>query len=167
MTPADLNGTRLRSPGVPRLRSRAGFSILELAVVLVVVGIVTAISTGRITAMRAQQQVLRSAGVIQNQMEKAFAIAGRNRAPIHILWNATTLELTVTDRADTAKYGVTSLMKDFGLKTGEVTATRTSTEVYPNGFANDTLSLTITTSRGGNTYTKRVRMSRAGLVKVI
>jgi hypothetical protein len=39
--------------------------------------------------------------------------------------------------------------------------------VFPNGFASDTLSITISVARGGTTYTKRVRMSRAGLVKVI
>jgi hypothetical protein len=41
-------------------------------VTLIIIGIVTAISTGRITAMRAQQQVTRSAGLIQTQLEKAF-----------------------------------------------------------------------------------------------
>jgi prepilin-type N-terminal cleavage/methylation domain-containing protein len=167
MTLADFTQLRPGLSSVPRLRSRRGFSILELTVVLILVGIVTAISTGRISAMRAQQQVTRSASVIQTEMEKAFAIAGRNRAPIHILWNPTTMVLSVTNRAETLEYGRTSLRQNFGLKPGDVTVTRDSTEVYPNGFANDTLSITITTKHGSTTYTKRIRMSRAGLVKVI
>ena len=167
MTFADSSRARSGPAGVQRLRSRRGFSLLELVVVLVLIGIVTGISTGRISAMRAQQQVTRASSVIRTRMETAFALAGRNRAPVHIVWNSTTMQLTITDRTEATVYGSTALSSDFGLKAGEVTVTRATTEVYPNGFANDTLSITITTLRGGNTYTKRIRMSRAGLVKVI
>jgi prepilin-type N-terminal cleavage/methylation domain-containing protein len=149
-----------------RLRARRGFSILELAVVLVLVGIVTGISTGRITAMRAQQQVTRSASLIQTQLEKAFAIAGRNRAPMRIVWNSTSLTLSVTDRAGSITYGYAALKNDFGMKSGEVTVSQTPTEVYPNGFANSDLTITIQTSRGGTTYKKIIYMTRSGLVKI-
>jgi len=168
MISADSARIRSGSSGVPGLRSRPGFSLTELIITCILIGVVSAISAGRITSMRAQQEVTRSAGLIQTQMEKAFAIAGRNRAPIHILWNPTTMTLTVTNRAETVTYGAPARLKDdYGLKSGEVTASQNSVEVYPNGFAHDTLSISISTSRGGTTYAKRVRMSRAGLVKVI
>lgn len=140
--------------------------MVELMVTLALIGVVATISGGRVSAMRSQQQVSRSASLIQTQMEKAFALAGRNRAPVHIVWNSTKMNLSVTDRTEVTVYGSANL-GDFGLKSGEVTVTRATTEVYPNGFAQDTLSITITALRGGNTYAKRVRMSRAGLVKVI
>lgn len=164
------NSARVRSGlgSVPGLRSRPGFSLTELIITCILIGIISAISTGRITSMRAQQQVTRSAGQIQTQMEKAFAVAGRNRAPIHIVYDSVKMILRVTNRAETVTFGVpVRLASDFGLKGSEVTVSQKSVEVYPNGFAHDTLSVTITTSRGGSTYSKRVRMSRAGLVKVI
>ena len=149
-------------------RARRGFSMIELVVVCVLAGIVGVISTGRISAMRAEQRVVRAASVIQTQMEQAFALAGRNHVPMHIVWNSTTMLLRVMDRSEATTYGTTNLTNaGFGLRSGEVTVSRNSTEVYPNGFANDTLSITISTQRGGTTYSKRVRMSRAGLVKVI
>jgi hypothetical protein len=39
--------------------------------------------------------------------------------------------------------------------------------VFPNGFASDTFSITISKTFNGVTTTRRVRMSRAGLVKVL
>src|SRR3954469_2235283 len=137
-----------RTSRVSRLRSRRGFSILELVVTLVLVGIVAMISGGRITAMRDQQRVTRAASVIQVQLEKSFAIAGRNRQPVEISWNATTLTLSVTNRGGTITYGSAYLgNSNYGLKTGEVTSTATNVEVYPNGLSSGTISITINTVR--------------------
>src|SRR5438876_11423455 len=105
MTSADLARVRSGRSRVPRLRSRPGFSLTELIITGILIGIVTAVSTGRITSMRAQQQVTRSAGSIQVQLEKAFAIAGRNRAPIHIVWNSTSMVLSITSRDGATTYG--------------------------------------------------------------
>src|SRR5438309_8732263 len=105
MTPADFARVRPGPSRVPRLRSRPGFSLTELIITCILIGIVTAISTGRITSMRAQQQVTRSAGLIQVQMEKAFAIAGRNRAPMRIVFDSTTLIFSVTNRAQAVGHG--------------------------------------------------------------
>lgn len=171
MTSADFTPVRPGLSRVPRLRARPGFSLTELIITCILIGIVTAISTGRITSMRAQQQVAGSSSLIQTQLEKAFAIAGRNRAPMHIVWNSTTMVLSVMNRAETVTYGFARLKDDYGLKSGEVTVTKNPTtvsaiEVYPNGFANCAITIAITAVRGGTTYTKSVYMTRSGLVKV-
>jgi prepilin-type N-terminal cleavage/methylation domain-containing protein len=167
MTAPDFSRRRPgRSSALPH-RLRSGFSILELVVTLVLVGIVGVISTGRITAMRAQQQVTRAAGGIQVQLEKSFAIAGRNRKPVEIAWDASKLILSITSRDGAVTYGQAFLgNSSYGLRSGEVTASTTKVEVYPNGLANGTITITISTLRGGKTYTKIVSMTRAGLVKV-
>jgi type II secretory pathway pseudopilin PulG len=142
--------------------------LLEMMVVLMMVGVLSALSVGKIAGMRAEQRVVRAASVIQTEMEQAFALSGRNHAPMHILWSSTTMILRVTDRSEATEYGRARLNDgNYGLRSSEVTVSRNTTEVYPNGFAQDTLSITISTQRGGTTYSKRVRMSRAGLVKVI
>src|SRR3954452_21525842 len=103
-------------------RGRRGFSILELVITLVLVGIVATISGGRITQMRDQQRVNRAANSLQVQLEKAFAIAGRNRKPIEITWTASSMTLSVTDRSGAIVYGSAFLgNSNFGFKTGEVT----------------------------------------------
>ena len=49
--------------------------------------------------------------------------------------------LSVMNRAETVTFGIrTKLAYDFGLKGSEVTVSQKTVEVYPNGFAHDTLS---------------------------
>ena len=84
-----------------RRRARAGFSMVELILVLTIVGITFAISVGRIHDMMIQQRIARAATAVQNDLEGAFALASRNRRPIRISWNSATMQLDVTDRAGT------------------------------------------------------------------
>ena len=74
---------RLTKP--TRLRARPGFSIMEMLIVVILVGIIMSVAGLRMTGMMTQQRVIRAASTIQTDMETAFAIAGRNRAPMNIV----------------------------------------------------------------------------------
>jgi prepilin-type N-terminal cleavage/methylation domain-containing protein len=151
-----------------RLRARPGFSILEMLVVVILVGIVMSVAGVRVTGMMTQQRVIRAASTIQTDMEMAYAIAGRNRVPMKIMFSSSAgaILLRVTDINGTTEYKRTDF-KQLGLANGNVTASASETTVYPNGFANDTLSIEVSVTHNGVTHKRRVRMSRAGMVKVI
>jgi len=157
---------RLMTPS--RLRVRSGFSIIEMLVVVILVGIVMSIAGVRVSGMMTQQRVIRASSTIQTQMETAFALAGRNREPIKLTFatSASAITLKTTNRAGTTTFATTDL-KALGLSNGNVTASTTTVEVFPNGFASDTLRIQVLVTRGGATYKRIVRMSRAGLIKVI
>jgi prepilin-type N-terminal cleavage/methylation domain-containing protein len=170
MRSAHSFGPRSGRSGSVSRRSRRGFSLLELMVVLVLIGIVTATAGVRVGAMMTQQRVTRAAGMIQSDMELAFALAGRNRKPMRLTWTANASQMTfrVTDRTGAIVYKSTDFKSSsFGLSLGQVTASSNLVEVYPNGFASDTLAIQISVTRNSQPYTKRIRMSRAGLVKVM
>lgn len=142
---------------------RAGFSMIEMMAALVVVGITSAMSAGRIHDLIIQQRIVRAATAAQNDLEAAFALAVRNRKPIRIVWSATDMQLGVTDRAGTIAFRHTGLGPDaYGLRSGDVSFSSSPVEVYPNGLASDTLTITLT----GPNVTKRVRMTRAGMVMI-
>lgn len=144
-------------------RLRRGVTLLELMVVVVIMGVVGSMSAGRIHSLMVQQRIGRAASVVQNDLEAAFATAGRNRRPVRINWDEETMQLDVSDRAGTRHYRRTSLGLDpYGLTDGTVTFSRSPVEIYPTGLANDTLLITF--SMGD--VTKKVRMSRAGLVQI-
>lgn len=134
--------------------------------VVVIVGMVTALSSGRISAYIAQQKVVRAAGALQNDIEAAFAIAARNRRPIRLVWRPTTLALAVTDRAGTTTFRQSILGESYGLRAGEVSVSASPIEIFPSGLANDTLTIQISAVRGSVTHSRMVRMSRAGMVRV-
>jgi prepilin-type N-terminal cleavage/methylation domain-containing protein len=167
MTLTNSNMTRRRTT-FRGLRARSGFSILEMLVVVVLVGIIMSVAGVRVSSMITQQKVVRAAGTIQTDMEMAFALAGRNRAPMTIRFatSASAIQLTVTDRGGTVFYRRNDL-KALGLNNGDVTASSNVITVFPSGFASDTLSIEISVTKNSVNYKRRVRMSRAGMVKVI
>lgn len=142
------------------LRNRRGFTLLEVLVVLMIMGVVGALSAGRIHAIIVQQRVSRAANSLQTDLQSAFGIASRNRQPIRISWNSTKMQLDVTDRAGATFYRRTPLGNDYGFASSNVSVSASPVEVYPNGYASDTL--TIVLSSDGNT--KRVHMYRTGMV---
>jgi hypothetical protein len=47
-----------------------------------------------------------------------------------------------------------------------ISPSRTSIEILPSGLANDTLSLKLGVFTRGTSYTRTVRMTRAGMVRI-
>ncbi len=141
--------------------------MVEMISVVVVGGIMAAISAARIHDLVIQSRVSRAATAVENDLEGAFAIAVRDRRPVRISWNSGLLQLDVTDRAGTTYYRKTNLGQDeYGFTSGNVSFSRSPLEIYPNGLAGDTLNITLTATLSKSTITKQVRMSRAGLIQI-
>jgi type II secretory pathway pseudopilin PulG len=141
--------------------------MIELIAALVIVGIIMALAAKRLSAVVTQQRVARAASALQNDIEAAFAISARNRRPMRMAWNAGAMTFTVEDRTGTPVYRTTQLGgSTYGLLSGEVTASSTPIEIFPNGLAADTLLITISASRGTASYSRRVHVSLAGLVRI-
>jgi prepilin-type N-terminal cleavage/methylation domain-containing protein len=147
-------------------RARPAFSLIELLTVLTLIGIIVGFSANRVSMMMAQHRVARAAQSVQNTVESAFSIAGRNRRPITIRWTSANRMFSVTDRAGTTTFRTTELGDAYGVNNSNITFSSNSIEVFPNGLASDTLLITISTVRNGLTISRRVHVSRAGLVRI-
>lgn len=143
-------------------RPRTGFTVLELVVVMFVVILVTGMSMGKIHDIANQQKVIRAASTIRTSVEAAFSIAGRNRKPVRMSWDNTTMQFLVTDRAGTTVFRRVALGSGpYSLPANSVTFSTSPVEVYPNGLANSTLTVTFS----ANKVTRTVSVSRAGMVQ--
>ncbi len=132
-------------------------------VVLVIIGVTSSITLGKLSQLMVTTRIQRAASSVQNDMEAAFALAVRNRRPIRITWNSATQQMAVTDRAGTTVFRRANLsLGAYGLRSSDVSFSASPIEVYPDGFASDTLNITISRSN----ITKHVRMSRAGMVRI-
>jgi prepilin-type N-terminal cleavage/methylation domain-containing protein len=151
---------------VPMRRAslRRGFSILELITVIVVVGVLATISAGKVQEVMTQQRLYRASNIVQTNVEAAWALAARNRRPIRITWDSANRQMRVTDRGATTNFRRVSLGQDpYGLRPGSVRFSKPTLEVFPDGLADDTLLITLSSTG----LTKKVWVSRAGLVQQV
>jgi prepilin-type N-terminal cleavage/methylation domain-containing protein len=150
-----------------RARFRSGFSLIEMLIVVTIAGLAIAIGTGRSRTFLAQQRVVRAASSIRGDVEAAWAIAGRNRRPIRLSWNSSTQVFSVTSRDGATIYRSSPLgSRSFGLTASEITFSSSPIEVFPSGLSSDTLLITIAATRQGQTMSRRVHVSRGGLVRI-
>ena len=151
----------------PTRRLRVGFTLIEMVLVMSLIGILALMSAGRVEAYIQQRNVVSASEIVRNDLQQAFAIAARNRRPVRIAFASADTALRLTDRANTVTFISRGLGRGSGLMIdpSEVafctsTCSSATVDVYPNGWATDTLRVTI--SKGS--YSRVIRMSRSGLV---
>jgi prepilin-type N-terminal cleavage/methylation domain-containing protein len=145
------------------MRTRGGFTVFELLVVLVLAGIVAGTALPRVSRALAENRLQRAASVVVADLQLAHSMAARQRRPVRVEVDPTTRQIRVLNMAspDTT-YSARHLgpQSEFGLQ--HVTSSRPVLTVYPSGLANDTLQVTL---RAGASV-RRVRMTRAGQIRV-
>src|SRR6185437_12091915 len=101
----------------PPLHISRGFTMLEIVLALVVLGIVSAASAGKIHDLLIQERVIRASTAVENGLEAAFALATRNRQPVRISWSPATMQVGITDRTGLVYYQRVGLGADaYGLQ---------------------------------------------------
>lgn len=136
------------------------FSLVELLVALTIVGVVAGLSIPRLSKLSNESRVQRAAQALQTEIQQAFAIAGRNRAPVIVQWAGAAGELRISNRSGTMTYR-RAATSGYGISGTEVSITPATLTVFPNGLAND--SLVIVVNKRG--YSRTVRISRSGMVR--
>jgi type II secretory pathway pseudopilin PulG len=137
--------------------------MIELMLTVSVLGLLMLISLPRIGTILTHSRVNRSAGVVAADLERAFALAGRQRKPVRLSCLCDSLGYRVVDRAG-GTVRLTRLLGEYDESgvTGIAFST-TPVDIFPSGVAS--APLTVTISAGG--YARQVTMTSAGLVRIV
>jgi prepilin-type N-terminal cleavage/methylation domain-containing protein len=156
------SGITALSSGTRRRNLPAGFSMLEMLLVLIVIGLLVAISIPRMGRVMRHERVNRAAQVVVADLQNGFAMAGRQRAPVRLTFTAATKTYVFSDRA-TGTVFQTRIMdnrSEYALTT--LSASPSSIDVLPNGIGS--VSLMVTIAQGD--YSRTVTASSAGFVRL-
>jgi prepilin-type N-terminal cleavage/methylation domain-containing protein len=148
-----------------RLSGRSGFTMIELALTLTVIAIMTAMMIPRFGRVMNSTRVNKSASVLASDLEQAFTLAGRYRKPMRVSCVCGTATYTIADRTGGTVRLTRSLRDtDLGTMTLVMVAPGGGTvDVFPSGVSSAPLTFRITS---GNS-TRAVTLSTAGIVRII
>jgi prepilin-type N-terminal cleavage/methylation domain-containing protein len=143
---------------------RRGYTMIEMATTLVVAGIVTTVGIVTLAPAVEHGKVRSAVNVVAGDLQYAQALAVRERRPISVVVDSTQLRLVIRDRdAPSTVHRTRNLgsASDFALD--RISATGSSVELFPNGVAGSSITLTL----GLRGYERRVRLTRAGQIRII
>jgi len=144
-------------------RGLKGFSLFELLIVVVILGIAATMVGPAMSRIVRHQRVNRAATIIVSDMQNAFAVAARQREPVRVLADASTSSYQFVDRksgavlrirafyGDTSEYRLTSLV-----------FTPATFDVFPNGVS----SSPVTIALANGDYARQITASTAGFVRL-
>ncbi len=142
---------------------RTGFSMLEMLVVLIVMGLLIMITVPKMATVMRHERVNHAAQILVADLQNGFAMAGRQRAPVRLSFTPATKTYVFSDRA-TGTVFQTRIMdnrSEYSLTT--LSATPATVDVLPNGIGSASLSVTLALGD----YSRVVTASSAGFVRLV
>jgi len=145
-------------------RRTAGFSLVEMAMVIAVSGILLTLAVWRFGPALEQAKVRHAAAAVSADLQYAQMIAARDRQPIVVILNSSLRLLMIRNRSGSTIYRQRFMGVDTEFGLSALTSSPSNTvQIFPNGVAAQTI--TYSTTRG--THTRQIRLSRAGQVRVL
>jgi prepilin-type N-terminal cleavage/methylation domain-containing protein len=140
-----------------------GFTMIELALTLCVLGIMTAMMIPKIGRVVQATRLNREIAIVSADMEQAFTLAARYRKPMRLSCTCGTQTYTIADRTGGTVRLSRRLGADADLGTLTLTFSATPVDIFPSGVstASDTVRITSGIS------TRAVVLTTAGQVRII
>jgi prepilin-type N-terminal cleavage/methylation domain-containing protein len=153
----------LKKPRALSPDGRAGFSLLEVCLAVVVLGLLAAVGMPKVNTFMTHLRVKRATALVASDLEQAFGMAGRQRKPVRITCTCASQTYTVADRSGGTVRLTRALGPDADYKLTTLTFSATPVDIFPSGVTSSPLTVTI----GSGGYTRQITMSSAGQVRIV
>jgi hypothetical protein len=137
--------------------------MLELALTLCVIGIMTAMMVPKIGRVVQATRLNREIAIVAADMEQAFTLAARYRKPMRLSCTCGTQTYTIADRTGGTVRLSRKLGADADLGTLTLAFTVTPVDIFPSGVSSSAVTVRITSGLS----TRAVVLSTAGRVRII
>lgn len=154
----------MSEPTAARSTVRAGFTLIEVLVSLMIIGIVVATVAPKVGKGLSETRVQQAATVVASNIQRAFSLAAQRRSPVRISIDTAGKTIYIQNRARDTMYVTNGYTSASDVGVTQMQASDTTVIVYPNGLASSAFNVTVHTG-GGNR--RRVLATRAGQVRII
>jgi type II secretory pathway pseudopilin PulG len=151
-----------RDATICRARDTAGFTLIEAAVVLLIVAVVVGALTPSVVRQLSRARTNRAATVVAATFYQAQTTAGRGRSPVIIQFNTSAMTMTMTETSSGSVLRTQQFGPDSDFKLTTFTASPATVTILPTGMA----SSSVTVSVGGGGLSRQVLLTRAGMIRI-
>jgi type II secretion system protein H len=144
------------------LRTRTGFTLIEIAIVLAVMAILSAAAFWRMGPGIQRAKVNRSASTLAADLQYAQMIAARQRRPVVLITSEAVKSYMIRDATTATIYRERYLGQDTDFGLDSLLATPTAVEIFPNGVVRNTATFVVALSE----HSRNVRITRAGQIRI-
>jgi Tfp pilus assembly protein FimT len=137
---------------------RRGITVIEMMIVVVMVGLLTALAMPKIQSTSTHSRVNQAAILVAQGLSLAATNAARERMPMRIARGTDKQSITVTDRTSGTLLSTLHLGAGEPCEVDSLSFSVTPVDIFPNGFTSS--ALVVTVWAGG--YSHQVTMSRVG-----
>jgi type IV fimbrial biogenesis protein FimT len=145
---------------LPKPRPR-GFTILELVIVMSIMALMAAVAIPRIADTMRHNRVNRAAMLVAGDPQTAFSVAARQRAPVSVSLNSSTLTYTIAVRSTGTAIRSRSLGSTSAYNLSSVSFSPATINIFPTGISSAPITVTVTSGD----YSRQVTASATGLVR--
>ena len=142
---------------------RPGFTLPEMLIVIVIIVLVAAMAFPATARAIRHGRINQAVNVVAADLETAVTYAARQRKPVRIVHAPGAQSFTIVDRKTGDLIRRRELGQESEWKISSVNFSSASVDVFPAGVTSGALTVQV----GDGSYTRQVRMSRAGLVQVV